>query len=188
VAQDSLHAPHAVLLCSPTAESLTDLNEPHRSIPCKEGRHKECDGIAYWKEWLDLQHDCTCNCHRPRPCPDSMKTPIMEPEGGMNKWRTHTRNEHQVGMEPTQDVVYAMIRARDEGLRCVSCCSAYPGAQDGAMSSSRSRVICVARSFSRAIYTPCQQGSRPTAHVALPSVFVVFRRMIDPLVSKELLG
>lgn len=37
------------------------------------------------------------------------------------KWRTHTRNEHQAAMEPTQRAVNAMIRARDEGKPCVSC-------------------------------------------------------------------
>jgi hypothetical protein len=54
---------------------------------------------------------------------------------------------------------------------------------------SRLNVICVTPrlSFFRLDLTPGQQGSPPTAHVARPSGFVVFRRMIDSLVSKELL-
>jgi hypothetical protein len=39
----------------------------------------------------------------------------------MRKWRTHSRNEHQTGLDATQRAVNKMIRERDAGLPCITC-------------------------------------------------------------------
>ena len=39
----------------------------------------------------------------------------------MSKWRTHSRNEHQTGLNSTQTAVNKMIRERDAGLPCITC-------------------------------------------------------------------
>jgi hypothetical protein len=53
------------------------------------------------------------------------------------------------------------------------------------------RLVCDLRHSRRSFFRPetsGHQGSRPTAHVMPPSVLVFFRRVMNSLVSKELLG
>ena len=39
----------------------------------------------------------------------------------MSKWRTHSRNEHQAGIKPTDDAFSLMIRERDRDEPCIAC-------------------------------------------------------------------
>jgi hypothetical protein len=73
----------------PRQEFFTEIRSTHISAECRAGRHADCDGIAYPKEWNGNQHDCGCSHHltaeeRARRKAQRQRLTSMK----LKKWRT----------------------------------------------------------------------------------------------------
>lgn len=66
----------------PRRDFFSDILSTYKSQPCREGNHKDCDGIAYPGEWNERQHDCGCSCHMSPTELARLKKPAALPNPG----------------------------------------------------------------------------------------------------------